>query len=270
MKARPIGVFDSGLGGLTAVRQLRRIMPSENIIYFGDTARVPYGNRSRETLLKYARQDTRFLRSFDLKAIVVACGTVSSNCLEDLRAENDIPIVGVVEPAVRRAVQVSRYRRVGMIATRASVSSGAYERVFHALAPDVQVFSRACPLFVPLVEEGRCRPGDSVIETVAGEYLRELKDLEVDTLVLGCTHYPLLTDVIHQIMGPEVTLVDSGAESARAIRDLLRERGDCAGEQEGTARYYTSDRVGDFQRLASLFLGEDLSHQAQQIDISQY
>lgn len=270
MTERPIGVFDSGFGGLTAVRQLRHIMPSEDIIYFGDTARVPYGNRSRDTLLKYARQDVRFLRSFDLKAIVVACGTVSSNCLEDLQAENDIPLVGVVEPAVRRAVAATRTGRVGMVATRASVASGAYERAFHQMDPAVEVFSRACPLFVPLVEEGRCRPGDIVIETVAEEYLRELKELAIDTLVLGCTHYPLLTDVIHQVMGPEVTLVDSGAEAARAVRDLLQGEGACCGGREGEAVFYTSDRAADFRRLASLFLGEELSHQALQIDISQY
>lgn len=270
MNQRPIGVFDSGLGGLTAVRQLRQIMPSENIIYFGDTARVPYGNRSRDTLLKYARQDMRFLRSFDLKAVVIACGTVSSNCLETLQAENDIPIVGVVEPTVRRAVAVTRNKRVGMVATRASVSSGAYERNVHSLDSCVEVFSRACPLFVPLVEEGRCRPGDVVIETVAREYLQELKDRDVDTLVLGCTHYPLLTDVVHQVMGPEVTLVDAGAEAARAVRDLLQAQDACADRPQGAASYYTSDRAADFQRLATLFLGEEMATPAQQIDISRY
>lgn len=270
MNQRPIGVFDSGLGGLTAVRQLRRIMPSENIIYFGDTARVPYGNRSRDTLLKYARQDMRFLRSFDLKAVVIACGTVSSNCLETLQAENDIPVVGVVEPTVRRAVGVTRSGRIGLVATRASVSSGAYERQVHALSSAVEVFSRACPLFVPLVEEGRCRPGDIVIETVAEEYLRELKEKAVDTLVLGCTHYPLLTDVIGRVMGPQVTLVDAGAEAARAVRDLLEQRAACAQRSLGSASYYTSDRAADFQRLATLFLGEDMATPAQQIDISRY
>jgi len=267
---RAIGVFDSGLGGLTAVRQIRRIMPSENIIYFGDTARVPYGNRGRETLLKYARQDMRFLCGFDLKAIVIACGTVSTNCLEILREENSIPVIGVVEPAVRRAVEISRSRRVGMVATRASVSSGAYERAFQAMDPGLKVFSRACPLFVPLVEEGRCRPGDRVIELVAEEYLGELRELGVDTLVLGCTHYPLLTDVIGGIMGPQVALVDVGAESAMAVKSLLTERGGLAERDSGGARYYTSDRVADFQRLASLFLGEDVTGQVQQTDIAQY
>ena len=258
MNQRPIGVFDSGLGGLTAVRQLRRIMPSENIIYFGDTARVPYGNRGRETLLKYARQDLRFLTSFDLKAVVIACGTVSTNCLEDLQAESGLPVIGVVDPACRLA------------ATRASVASGAYERTFRRLDPRLEVHSLACPLFVPLVEEGRCRPGDRVIETVAAEYLLPLRERGVDTLVLGCTHYPLLTDVIGQIMGPGVQLVDVGAEAAAACRELLSQRDELAGRPQGGASYYTSDRASDFQRLASLFLGEDVAGQVQEIDISKY
>ena len=265
-----IGVFDSGLGGLTAVTALAEALPEERIVYFGDTARVPYGNRSRDTLLKYARQDIRFLRSFDLKAVVIACGTVSSNCLETLQAENDIPVVGVVEPTVRRAVRVTKNKRIGLVATRASVSSGAYERNVHSLDSSMEVFSRACPLFVPLVEEGRCRPGDIVIETVAREYLQDLKDQDVDTLVLGCTHYPLLTDVVHQVMGPEVTLVDAGAEAARAVRDLLEAQDACADRPMGSASYYTSDRAADFQRIATLFLGEEMSSPAQQIDISRY
>ena len=270
-KNGPIGVFDSGLGGLTAARQLRRIMPSENIIYFGDTARVPYGGRSRDTLLKYARQDMRFLRQFDLKAVVIACGTVSSNCLGELRAENDdIPVIGVVEPAVEAAVRATKTGRVGIVATQASVSSGAYERYFNAIAPEVQIFSRACPLFVPLVEEGRCQVGDIVIETVAEDYLRELREQEIDTLVLGCTHYPLIAEVIQKVVGSGVTLIDAGAESAKAALSLLTERGALADSVRGDARYYTSDRVDGFERLASLFLGENITGQVQKIDISQY
>lgn len=267
---RPIGVFDSGLGGLTAARQLRRIMPSENIIYFGDTARVPYGGRSRDTLLKYARQDMHFLRQFDLKAVVIACGTVSSNCLAELRVENDLPIIGVVEPAVEAAIRATKSGRVGIVATQASVSSGSYERYFRQVAPDIQLFSRACPLFVPLVEEGRCHVGDIVIETVAEDYLRELREQGIDTLVLGCTHYPLIAPVIAKILGSGVALIDAGAESAKATRALLTERGELAVREHGQSRYYTSDRVDGFERLASLFLGEDITGQVQKIDISQY
>lgn len=270
MDQRPIGVFDSGLGGLTAVRQMRHMMPSENIIYFGDTARVPYGNRSKETILHYARQDLRFLREFDPKAVVIACGTVSSNCLEILQAENDIPIVGVVEPTVRQAIQVTRTGRVGLIATRASVLSDAYQRCFHALDPNIQVFGKACPLFVPLVEEGRFHSGDVVIETVAAEYLQELKDRHVDTLVLGCTHYPLLAEIISGVMGGSVGLVDAGRESARAVQQLLIERDALSGERQGKVHFYASDRVADFERLAGIFLQEEIGNCVQQINISQY
>ena len=218
MDSRPIGVFDSGLGGLTAVRALRRILPEEDLVYFGDTARVPYGGRARETILKYARQDVRFLRSFDLKAILIACGTVSTTSLETLRGENDLPVVGVVEPTCRRALAVSRTRKVGVIATLASIRSGVYEATLRRLDPAVEVVAKPCPLFVPLVENGRFRPGDVVIETVAREYLEPLRDTGLDTLILGCTHYPLLVEVIAAIMGPGVTLVDAGEESAFELK----------------------------------------------------
>ena len=270
MDQRPIGVFDSGLGGLTAVRQLRQIMPSEHIIYFGDNARVPYGNRSRETILKYARQDLRFLRQFDPKLVVIACGTVSSNCLEELRSENDIPIIGVVEPTVSRAVSVTVNRRVGLIATRASVSSGAYQRQFAALDPEIRVFTQACPLFVPLVEEGRFRSGDVVVETVAAEYLASLQEERIDTLVLGCTHYPLLTEIISGAMGGSVFLVDAGREAACAAQALLLERDALSGPGPGSAQFYVSERPADFQRLADTFLQEPCRAAAQPVDIERY
>ena len=271
MDTRPIGVFDSGLGGLTAVRVLRRILRQEDLIYFGDTARVPYGGRSRETLLKYARQDLRFLRSFDLKAVLIACGTVSTTSLETLRRENDLPIVGVVEPTCRRALAVTRNRRVGMIATLASVRSGAYQAALRRLDPEVSVFEQPCPLFVPLVENGRFRPGDVVIETVAREYLEPLLDWGCDTLILGCTHYPLLEDVISKICGPGVTLVSAGEESAFELKRLLAGQDRRAPEdRKGKAEFYVSDRAEDFEGVASMFLAEDIHHMARRIDIDQY
>ena len=271
MEQRPIGVFDSGLGGLTAVHSLWRILPEEDLIYFGDTARVPYGGRSRETILKYARQDVRFLRSFDLKAILIACGTVTTTSLDILQAENDLPMVGVVEPTCRRAALVTKNRRVGMIDTAASVLSGAYEAALRRLDPEIRVFSRACPLLVPLVENGRVRPGDVVIEAVAREYLAPLKEAGVDTLILGCTHYPLLTDVIGGIMGPGVELVSAGEESAFELKRMLKARGLRADEsRRGETVFYVSDRVEDFEQTASLFLQEDLRHTARRIDIEQY
>lgn len=271
MDTRPIGVFDSGLGGLTAVRTLRRILPEEDLIYFGDTSRVPYGGRSKETILKYARQDVHFLQSFDLKAILIACGTVSTTSLSTLQAENALPLVGVVEPTARRAVAVSQNKKVGMIATLASVRSGAYEAAIAKLDGAVEVISRPCPLFVPLVESGRIARGDVVIETVAREYLEPMQRAGVDTLILGCTHYPLLTDIIGDIMGPKVTLVSAGEESAFALKRALKEQNLRADEAHlGGAEFTVSDRVEDFERIASLFLGEDLHHSARRIDIDQY
>ena len=271
MDNRPVGVFDSGLGGLTAARKIRSILPSEDIIYFGDTSRVPYGGRSREILLKYARQDVRFLRSFDIKAIVVACGTVSTTCLPQLQAENDLPVLGVVEPACRRAVAVSKTRHVGLIATAASVRSGTYEQIIHALDPDVTVTARACPLFVPLVEIGRYERGDVVIETVAREYLEPIRGSGIDTLILGCTHYPLLMDLIGEIMGPEVTLIDTGEEAAWELKrtlkakDLLSDRA-----QEGTTTLYASDQPEDFGLMAKHFLQEELTSPVLQVNIDRY
>ena len=271
MDTRPIGVFDSGLGGLTAVRSLRQILPEEQIIYFGDTARVPYGGRERETILKYARQDVRFLRSFDLKAVVIACGTISTTSLGTLQEENDLPMVGVVEPACRRALAVSEKKRGGVIATLASIRSGAYETVLRRLDPEVEVFRQSCPLFVPLVENGRFRPGDIVIETVAREYLEPLRETGIDTLILGCTHYPLLVDIIAEILGPKVTLVSAGEESAYELKRLLKSGGLWAGPAgQGGTEFYVSDRPEDFERIASVFLQEDLRHTARRIDIDQY
>ena len=270
MDQRPIGVFDSGSGGLTAVREIRSILPSENIIYFGDTSRVPYGGRSPEILLHYARQDVHFLRSFDVKALLVACGTVSTNALPVLAAESDIPILGVVEPACRRAVQVTKTRRVGLIATAASVRSGAYEKCIGGLDPAVEVIAKACPLFVPLVENGRYRPGDTVIETVAREYLTPLRDTGIDTLILGCTHYPLLAEVIAGVMGSGVTLIDSGASAARALRQTLSDKGLLAQRASGTLTLYASDQPQDFGALAPQFLRRPLEGAVLPVDIERY
>ena len=268
MDNRPIGVFDSGLGGLTAVREIRSILPSENIIYFGDTSRVPYGGRSGETILKYARQDVRFLRTFDVKAVLVACGTVSSNALPQLTAENDVPMSGVVEPACRRALELTGNRRVGVIATAATIRSGAYERVIRELDESVEVLSKACPLFVPLVENGRFHTGDCVIETVAREYLQELKDAGIDTLILGCTHYPLLTEVIAGVMGGSVQLINTGAEAARELKRTLQ-ASDSLAEGQGSTVLYTSDAPTGFAALAGQFLRRDVPD-VRHVNIEEY
>ena len=269
MDNRPIGIFDSGLGGLTAVAEIRKILPSENIIYFGDTSRVPYGGRSKEILLKYARQDVAFLRSFDIKAIVVACGTVSTTALPALRQENDLPLLGVVEPACCLAAKLTRSKKIGMIATAASVRSGTYEAVIRGLDPEIQVLSCACPLFVPLVENGRYRRGDAVIETVAREYLEPLKAAGIDTLILGCTHYPLLTDVISDIMGDDVTLINAGAETAWELKRTLTAQDLLAEDRPGETALCASDLSGDFCELAGRFLQQEVP-QVLRVDIDRY
>ena len=271
MDRRPIGVFDSGLGGLTAVRELARIMPEEDFVYFGDTGRVPYGSRSRDVLIKYARQDTAFLRTFDPKAIVIACGTVSATALVVLREENSIPMFDVVEPAARAAAQCTRDGRVGLIGTRASIRSRAYEAALAKLRPDASVISRACPLFVPLVENGRFSPSDIVVEAVAAEYLAPIRDAGVDTLILGCTHYPLLREVIGAYMGPDVTLIDVGEQCAQWTAVRLEQAGlrtDRLGV--GRRRFFVSDSTEDFASLASVFFKDDLGDEVEQIDITQY
>ena len=257
MDMRPIGVFDSGLGGLTAVHSLWKILPEENLIYFGDTARVPYGGRSKETILKYARQDVRFLRSFDLKAILIACGTVTTTSLDTLQTENDLPIVGVVEPTCRRALLVTKTKKVGMIATLASVRSGAYEATLRRLDPTVEVICKPCPLFVPLVENGYVDADNPVTKMVIAEYLQELRDKNVDTLILGCTHYPLIKRMIGEFMGDAVTLIDSGKVTAQATAAALDDLGLLNGRKTGgSAQFFVSYVPYEFARQARMFLGE--------------
>lgn len=265
MDKRAIGVFDSGLGGLTAVRRLHALMPQENIIYFGDTGRVPYGTRGRDIITKYARQDVAFLRQYDLKSIIIACNTVSAIALDPLSEENDIPIIGTVEPACRRAMTMTRTGRVGVIGTAATIRSGAYEKYLHKKDGTLDLFTQACPLFVPLVENGRVHRGDVVIETVVKEYLTPLKDAGVDTLILGCTHYPLLEEVIGDFMGPDVTLIDSGAEAANLASTQFDPN-----EGTGTTQYFVSDDPQGFDQLAELFLQEKVDVGAELVDISRY
>lgn len=272
MDRRPIGVFDSGLGGLTAAGELARLLPTESIIYFGDTGRVPYGSRSQETILKYARQDVAFLKTFGLKAIVIACGTVSTVAIRELKAENDLPIIGVVEPAGLAAAAATKNGRVGLIGTQASIRSGAYERVMASVRPDIEVFAQACPLLVPLIEAGRIHEGDIVIETVVSEYLQQMKEAGVDTLVLGCTHYPLLKTIISRQMGEGVTLIDTGEQCAIRTAQLLKQEDMLAPPERkrGKRQYYVSDAPAGFVRTASLFLGEQIEDAVERVDIARY
>ena len=266
MDNRPIGVFDSGLGGLTAVRELRRILPGEDIIYFGDTGRVPYGTRSKETICQYTRQDIAFLLSKKVKFLMAACGTVSSTFPSAEACRLPVPFAGVVGAAARAAAAATHTGRIGVIGTQATVRSGVYARMLTAARPDLSVHMQACPLFVPLAENGRVHRGDIVPETLAREYLAPIQAAGVDTLILACTHYPLLSEVIADVMGPDVTLIDSGAAAAESVRGMLIPAGDRAGD----TRYFVSDDPEGFNRLAPGFLNGPLSHPAERVDISDY
>ena len=217
----PIGVFDSGVGGLTVVREIIRQLPSENIVYFGDTARVPYGTKSRDTIINYSEQIVHFLKTKQVKAIVVACNTATSYALDVLKEKLDIPIIGVVRPGAVTAVNATRNKRIGIIATEGTIGSGIYPKVIHEYDPEIQVVQKACPLFVSLVEEGWT--DDPVTDEVARRYLKSLQASDVDTLVLGCTHYPLLRKTIGRLVGDGVTLVNPAYETACSLRELLKE-----------------------------------------------
>lgn len=270
MDKRAIGVFDSGLGGLTAVRRLHALMPQENIIYFGDTGRVPYGTRGRDIITKYARQDVAFLRQYDLKSIIIACNTVSAIALDLLSKENDIPIIGTVEPACRRAMTMTQTGRVGVIGTAATIRSDSYATQLKDLVPGVQIFARACPLFVPLVENGYVN-GDKVTQLMIEEYLTPVRDSGIDTLILGCTHYPLLKKMIGDFVGDSVTLIDPGKLTAIAAATALDDLGISSGRSTGgTTRFFVSDTPDGFAKQERLFMGSEAGGPVEQIAIETY
>lgn len=255
----PIGVFDSGIGGLTVVREIMRQMPDENIVYFGDTARVPYGSKSQQTVLRYSRQIVAFLKTQNVKAIVVACNTASALALNIIEKEIDIPIVGVIRPGARVAAKATRNKRVGVIGTNATISSEVYTRYLQEIDPDIQVYGKACPLFVPMVEEGMIH--DFITEEMAKRYLKDMEYKSIDTLILGCTHYPLLRSMIGRLVGPDVVLVNPAYETAIELRNLLRENGLlCVQGAEPEHRYdfYVSDDAEKFREFADSILPYDI------------
>ncbi len=269
--SRPIGVFDSGLGGLTAVRALQTLLPNEHIVYFGDTGRVPYGTRSRETVRKYARQDMRFLLSHEVKMVIAACNTVSASVSDDDLSLLHVPFIEVLTPAARRAVSSTKNKKVALIGTPATVKSGAYERAIHALDPDITLTPVACPLFVPLVENGFTADDDPVTTLVAQKYLAPVIESGADTLILGCTHYPILKGVLRRVLGDSVTLIDSGKEAAKQAKDCLMKNGLLAADtQTGETQYYVSDSAESFAMLAEPIIGESVADCATQIDIDTY
>jgi len=256
---RAIGVFDSGVGGLTVVKELMRILPNEDIIYFGDTARVPYGIKSKETIIKFSLENILFLLKQDVKVIVVACNTSTSAALPILKRHFKIPIIGVIGPGAKEAIYATRNKRIGVIATKATINSGAYEREIKRLNPAIKVFNQACPLLVPLTEEGWAQRKETY--DIANFYLEPFKKAGIDTLILGCTHYPLLKDVFKKVLGNNVRLIDSARQVAYETKDVLNNDG-LINKNKGGGKYlfYVSDELQQFKKVAKNFLGKDIKN----------
>jgi len=264
-KEKPVGVFDSGIGGLTVVKRIASTIPNEDIVYFGDTARVPYGSKSNSTVIEYSIQDAKFLINKNVKAIVVACNTSSSIALKELRKQFNMPVIGMIEPGAKYALKETRNGRIGVIGTRATISNKAYSTEINKLNPDVEVFEKACPLFVPLAEEGWIK--HKATYDIAEEYLKELREKKIDTLVLGCTHYPILSEVIQEVIGKNVKLIDSGISSAEAVKFELDRIGlNTNKHSPGNQEYFVSDIPAKFKEVAELFLGREVS-QVKKLDL---
>lgn len=270
MNNAPIGVFDSGLGGLTAVREFMKILPNENIIYFGDTGRVPYGSRSKDTIKKYAFQDAKFLLKHNVKMIVAACGTVSS-VATNLKNDLPVPYTGVVSPTCFTAVQATKNKKIGVIGTSATIKSHSYKKLIEEFDNSISVVEQDCPLFVPLVENGFINKDDQIVRLVIKRYLAPLMDAKVDTIILGCTHYPIIKEAISSVMGEDLTLIDSGRETALYAKKVLAEKGLLNDSNEkGRCEFYVSDTPEGFENVAGVFLGKDIEHSVEQINIELY
>ncbi len=248
----PIGVFDSGIGGLTVAREIMRQIPNETIIYFGDTARVPYGSKSKKTIITYSRQIVKFLQTKNVKAIVIACNTASAFALETVSQEVSIPVIGVVKPGAKVAAETTRNGKIGIIGTEGTINSGIYNTYLSKTNPNVKVYGKACPLFVPLVEEGWLT--DPITVEVAKRYMNELTDYDIDTLVLGCTHYPLIRHTIGSILGDKVTLVNPAFETARTLKEVLESKGLESINPAGDHKFYVSDGAEKFKKFANTIL----------------
>lgn len=257
-RTAPVGVFDSGVGGLTVAREIMRQLPRENMVYFGDTARVPYGSKSRNNIIRYSRQIIRFLQTKEVKAIVIACNTASALALDTVKEETDIPIIGVIEPGARAAVQATENGMIGVAGTEATIQSETYTNVIRKMRPDAAVIGKPCPLFVPLVEEGFAK--HRITEEVIDIYLSEMRQTDIDTMILGCTHYPLLRSRIMAYFGEKVHIVNPAYETAVDLKKILDESG-MANQSDAAAAYefYVSDAAEKFTRLANTILPYDVA-----------
>jgi len=268
MQNQPIGIFDSGLGGLTAMSEIQRLLPDEDFVYFGDTARIPYGTRSRPVIEKYSMQDCKFLLSKGVKAILIACGTVSSNALDLLEGSFSLPIIGVIEGAAGRAAEIAEAGNgiVCVLGTEATIKSNSFVNAVNKINPHLKVISKSCPMFVPLVENGYTNKDNIAANAIADEYLSEIALQKPSAVILGCTHYPLLADVIGNYL-PDSALIDSGREAALILKEKLSASGLLTGSGRGNTEYYTSDDITLFASLAKRFLGSDISMNTYKTDI---
>jgi len=268
MDNRPIGVFDSGLGGLTVLKAINQLMPAESIIYFGDSGRAPYGTKSKETVVKYTFQDINFLLGHDIKMIVIACNTASAYSLDTVKEHFTIPVMEVVQPGAKAAVDITTSGKIGVIGTPATINSAVYEKAIKNFKKDATYLGKACPMFVQLAEEGWW--DNEIAYLIAQEYLSSLKNQGIDTLILGCTHYPFLQNVIQKVMGDDVTLVNSALEVARAVKELIYEKKiNCDSTIPSVVKYFTSDSVDKFRTLGSIFLGHPMNF-VEKADIEKY
>lgn len=264
-KTSPIGIFDSGIGGLTVAKRIIAMLPNENIVYFGDSARVPYGSKSNETVIEYSIQDAQFLISKNVKLIIVACNTASSIAINKLKERFTIPIIGMIEPGTQLALKSTKNGRIGVIGTDATINNKAYSSELNRIENNLEIIEKPCPLFVPIAEEGWL--DHEATKLIAKEYLQDLKDFGVDTVILGCTHYPLLSGVIQEVMGEDVTLIDSGMAASLEVEDYLNGRGvRNDSNQLGTLEFYVSDLPAKFKSVAERFLGTEVKH-IEKIDI---
>ncbi len=265
-----IGIFDSGLGGLSALKEVRRLLPHEDIIYFGDTGRVPYGTRSKETITKYCLQDLNFLRSKGVDAVLVACGTASSNALDALReSAPDLPIIGVIDSGARAAARATKNKTVGIAGTPSTIGSGAFEKKLREIDGAIAPVSAPCALFVPLVENGFVEDDNEITLLTAKKYLSSVIDGGADTLILGCTHYPIIAGAISKVL-PGVNLINVGAAAAEELRSIIEASGKCDSTHIGRVEYYVSDEPTGFERVASIFLGEEIEEKVTRIDIEKF
>lgn len=270
MDNRPIGVFDSGLGGLTVLKEIINLLPGESAVYFGDSGRTPYGTKSKETVIKYTFQNIRFLLNHDIKMVVIACNTMSAFSYKLVTKSFDIPIIDVIQPGAVTGARETKNKRLGIIGTTATISSGAYESAVNSIDGSIETFSKACPLFVPLVEEGREWWENDIALRIAEEYLTPLKQKGVDTLILGCTHYPLLQNTISRVVGEGVGLVSSALEMAKVVKKTIEDNNMQRDAQlKAVYRYYTSDSVEKFEPLCSAILGTKITS-AERVDIEKY